>query len=71
MTGNFHRRMDKLDNRIEERSIVGTNDREPMSPKRIARIFNWVYTKGLQSTATDAEKEASRRVGEMFPALRR
>jgi len=71
MTGNFHRRMDKLDNRIEERNMVATKDREPMSPKRIARIFNWVYNKGLQPNATDKEKEASRKVVEMFPGLRK
>ncbi len=66
MTGNFHRRIDKLDNRIEERNIVASKDREPLTSKQIARILNWVRMQGLQPNATPLQREKSRLIDNLI-----
>ena len=71
MTGNLHRRLDNLDSQIEERRSVPEKDAASLSPKRIARIANYIHMRGLRPDATDKEKEGSRKMAEMFPVLRR
>jgi hypothetical protein len=71
MTGNLHRRLDNLDSQIEERRSVPEKDAASLSPKEIARILNYMHMRGLNSDATEKQREVSRVLAEMCPVLRK
>lgn len=66
MTGNLRRRLDNLDNQIEERRSVPEKDFGSLSPKEIARILNYIHFRGLRPNATANQREASRLVAKKF-----
>ncbi len=64
MTHNLKHRIRKMEQTAED-SYFEQNDVQNISNKRMVRIMNWIYTKGILPNATADQKEMSRLVAKI------